>query len=160
LKIAGSGGGVRIRLDRLENDVLTAMLTDFADLVEADAFEQDDPVRVRLFPAGYRDDDTASADFRELTEQSLRLERAQRARECAGELRDLGTRRELVIDAESAQRWIQSINDLRLALGTRLDVTDDDQVGDTSPDAPFAQEWTVYHWLTGLQDSLVRRLMA
>jgi len=134
------------------------MFTDFADLVESDAFEADDPVRARLYPVGYRDDDAASMDFRELTEQSLRVERAERARECAAELAQLGTRRELVLDAETAQRWIQSLNDLRLTLGTRLDVGEDDQLGDMTPGAPFAQEWTVYHWLTGLQDTLVRRL--
>jgi hypothetical protein len=156
LKIAGGKGVVRIRFDRIENDVLKSMFDDLAELVEADAFEQDDPVRARLFPAGYRDDDSASQDFRELTEESLRVERAQRARECA---RELGARGEVVLDADDAQRWIRSVNDLRLALGTRLDVTDDDQVGDTTPGTPLAQEWAVYHWLTGLQDALVRRLM-
>ena len=157
MKIAGGRRGVvRIRFDRIETELLTAMFTDLAELVEADAFDQADPVRARLFPAGYRDDDAASQDFRELTEASLRVERAERARECAAEL---GRRGDVVLEGDTAQRWIQSINDLRLALGTRLEVTEDDQIGETTPGAPLAQEWAVYHWLTGLQDSLVRRLM-
>ena len=62
------------------------------------------------------------------------------------------------LDADGGQRWIQVLNDLRLVLGTRLGITEED--GDLDPAAPDFQQRSVYYWLTALQDSLVRALMA
>jgi Domain of unknown function (DUF2017) len=64
-----------------------------------------------------------------------------------------------VLDAEAADRWIRSLNDVRLTLGVRLDITDESDAEDVDADHPMAQEWGVYSWLTGLQDALVRLLM-
>ena len=50
------------------------------------------------------------------------------------------------------------LNDLRLALGTRLGVTEDEPT-DIDPADPRAQSWAVYYWLTALQDALVQTAM-
>jgi hypothetical protein len=147
---------VRIRLDDVEAGVLGAMLADIADVVESDAFAENDPVRARLFPAGYRDDAAAADDFRDLTERSLRVERAQRARECADEIHGGG---EITLDGDAGERWIQVINDLRLALGTRLEITDEDGAHEIDADDPRSEQWAIYHWLTALQDGIVTKLM-
>ncbi|MDT4937877.1 MAG: hypothetical protein QOG80_1548 [Pseudonocardiales bacterium] len=156
MKVVGGSGGVRIRLDTIESQVLAALFTDLADVVESDAFDADDPVRKRLYPAGYGADTEASDAFSELTEESLRTERALRARACADDLNGAG---DVVLDTDAGERWVQSLNDLRLALGTRLEITDETDSADVGDDHPQAQEWGVYHWLTALQDSLVHRLM-
>ena len=155
MRVRGGRGTVRIRLEEIEAELLRALLDDLAQVVEEDAFEDGDPVRQRLFPAGYGDDVAASDDFRELTESSLRIERAQRARDCAAEVEGAG---ELVLDAEAAERWLRVLNDLRLALGTRLHITEDNHPDEIDEAHPQAQEWTVYYWLTGLQDGIVRSL--
>jgi hypothetical protein len=148
---------VHLRLDAVEATVLGTMLTEFADMVENDAFDPDDEVRQRLFPAAYRDDDAAADEYREMTESSLRADRADRARACAEELTSGA---DLRLDDESADRWIRVLNDLRLTLGTRLGATEESDVDPYADDAPpDAQQWAVYHWLTGLQDLLVRALM-
>ncbi|RZQ59336.1 DUF2017 domain-containing protein [Amycolatopsis suaedae] len=58
---------------------------------------------------------------------------------------------------EQADSWLSAINDVRLALGTALDVTDDmpDELPEDDPRSPHLG---VYHWLTWVQESLVQAL--
>lgn len=157
MKVSRRHGAVRVRLEPVEAVLLRSLLDDLADTLEADALEADDPVRERLFPAGYRDDDAAAAEFRSLTEQSLRSERSERARGVAARLEEPGAG-PLELDGDEGERWIQVLNDLRLALGTRLAITEEDEP-DFDPDEPDAQQRAVYYWLTGVQDALVGALM-
>lgn len=59
---------------------------------------------------------------------------------------------------EQADAWLSALNDVRLALGTALDVTEDmpDELPDDDPRAPHLG---VYHWLTWIQESLVQALV-
>ncbi|MDT4918732.1 MAG: hypothetical protein QOH89_3432, partial [Pseudonocardiales bacterium] len=61
-------------------------------------------------------------------------------------------------DAEAGQRWIQVLNDLRLALGTRLGISEAD-AGELDQSATDAQPRGLYLWLTEVQDLLVHALM-
>jgi len=58
------------------------------------------------------------------------------------------------LSLEQADAWLSALNDVRLALGTTLDVREDmpDQLPDDDPRAPHLG---VYHWLTWMQESLV-----
>jgi hypothetical protein len=53
--------------------------------------------------------------------------------------------------------WLQAVNDVRLVLGTRLDITEDwpDARDDLAADDPHAALYDFYDWLTMLQDRLV-----
>lgn len=115
----------------------------------------DDPVRQRLFPSAYPDDGDAEAEYRSLTESTLRTERVGRVATCIGELADGG--RVDLDDPDAARRWLQVLNDLRLALGTRLGVTEEPP--EIDPADPQAQPWLLYGWLTELQDVLVQAVM-
>jgi hypothetical protein len=59
---------------------------------------------------------------------------------------------------EAANAWIAAVNDVRLALGTMLDIRPDgpEQLPD---DHPLAPHLDVYQWLTVLQEYLVLALM-
>ncbi len=59
---------------------------------------------------------------------------------------------------EGANAWISAVNDVRLALGTLLEITPNgpDQLPDDDPLAPHLD---VYQWLTVLQEYLVLALM-
>jgi hypothetical protein len=146
-------------------DELDELAADPPDGVTAPAKDPaPDPVRARLFPAGYRDDDAAAADFRELTQSSLARERRDRYRQCQAELPVGGG--ELAIDtaadSESAQRWLIVLNDMRLALGTRLGVTADgfaEEIADTDGGEPELAARAAYYWLTTVQDDLVTSVM-
>ena len=61
---------------------------------------------------------------------------------------------------EDAQVWLRALNDVRLALGVRLDITEDtaQRTQDLDPADPRSAYLWVYDWLTYLQETLVRAL--
>lgn len=117
-----------------------------------------DPVLARLLPDAYRDDPEASGEFRRYTEQGLRSGKAAAARTVLATLPPKGGR--VRLSRPEAQAWLRALNDVRLALGTRLEVTDDfdQQVARMGPDDPRAAYVGVYQWLAFLQETLVLAL--
>jgi hypothetical protein len=155
VKVTGRGGRLRLRLEPVEVELLTMLFDELEGVLDG-AVAADEQVLRRLNPAAYRDDPQAEDDYRALTGTSLRNDRRDRMATCRAELAaagdvDLG-------EPDAAQRWIQVLNDLRLALGTRLGITEDDEQG-MDPAAPDAPSREVYYWLTAVQDSVVRALM-
>ena len=154
----GRGGRVVARLDRAEAGIMALLLDQLEQLLDADpADSTGDPVMARLFPAGHRSDRAVAEDYRDLTEQSLR----------EGKADDLATVRatlppdggEVRLDLDEAGAWLRTTNDLRLALGTRLGITEDSEPPDEIVDDGDHQ-LAVYYWLTALQGSLVDALVA
>jgi Domain of unknown function (DUF2017) len=123
-----------------------------------DAELPSDPVLARLLPDAYRDDPEASDEFRRYTEQGLREGKAAAARTVLATLPAKGGR--VRLSRPEAQAWLRALNDVRLALGTRLEVTDDfdEQVARMNPDDPRAAYVGVYQWLAFLQETLVLAL--
>jgi len=103
-----------------------------------------DPILARLLPDAYRDDPEASGEFRRYTEQGLRSGKVAAARTVLATLPPKGGR--VRLSGPEAQAWLRALNDVRLALGVHLEVTDDfeDQVTDMSPDDPRAATVGVY----------------
>jgi hypothetical protein len=131
--------------------------------------EPEDPVLKRLFPSAYRGDDEAAAEFRRFTEGSLRDGKARAAALIIDTLEEAGLPPEpgdeeltidVELDEETAQIWLRSFTDLRLALGTRLGVEEgDEERWFSMPDEdPRAQAHHVYEWLGYLQETLVQSL--
>jgi hypothetical protein len=146
------------RFEPAEARILALLLDQLEQLLTAEAEDvAGDPVIARLLPAGHRSDPEVAADYRELTESSLRAGKADDLATVRASLPpDGGTAR---LDHEQAAAWLRTSNDLRLALGTRLDIQED-----TEPPEDLAseegQQLAVYYWLTGLQGSLVDALAA
>lgn len=139
--------------------MLERIFAELQDALDSEALDAEDPVRERLYPAAYEDDEQAQA-FRELTESGLRQDRLDRADQCLAELRSARSlvRTELHLDAESADRWIRVLNDMRLTFGTRLNISEDDEY-ELDVDDPEVHLRARYVWLTALQDMLVTSLM-
>lgn len=118
----------------------------------------EDPVLARLLPDGYRDDPEAAGEFRRYTEYSLRSAKQQAAQELLDTLPGEGGRVQLT--GEQALAWLKALNDVRLALGVRLGVTEDfeEQWATLKPDDPQRAAFEVYAWLGGVQESLVQAL--
>lgn len=118
----------------------------------------DDPVLARLLPDGYRDDPDAAREFRKFTESGLRSAKVTAAQTLLETLPAGGGR--VSLSADQAEAWLRSLNDVRLALGVRLGVTDDfDGLNDdVEPDDPRSAYFAVYQWLAYLQESLLSAL--
>jgi hypothetical protein len=118
----------------------------------------DDPVLARLLPDAYPDDTEAAGDFRRFTEQELRNGKAAAARTVLATLPEDGGR--VRLSEEEAQVWLRALNDVRLALGVRLSITEDfdARVANLDPADPRSAYMWIYDWLTFLQETLVRAL--
>ncbi|HLM06335.1 MAG TPA: DUF2017 family protein, partial [Blastococcus sp.] len=126
---AARGGDVVARLEPAEAGIMGLLLDQLEQLLEADADDvAGDPVIARLLPEGHRGDPELAADYRELTEASLRSGKADDLATVRATLPEDGG--EVRLDADQASAWLRSTNDLRLALGTRLDITEDTEPPD------------------------------
>lgn len=108
----------------------------------------EDPVVARLLPNAYEDAERA-AEFRRLTEADLRQRKLAHIAAVRERLDD-----DPIVITDVAQSWLAFLADARLALGTRLDVSEDDQMMPT--DDP---EYNLYLYLGYLQQTLVEALM-
>jgi Domain of unknown function (DUF2017) len=108
----------------------------------------------RLFPSAYRDDAEASAEYDSLVRPSL----------VSGRLRAL----DAVIETADASRlalaqvesWCGALNDVRLVLGERLEVTEEIYETGVDRDDPRGPQLALYGWLTWLQGEFVETLAA
>ena len=116
----------------------------------------EDPVLARLLPDAYPDDAESASDFRRYTEQDLRSGKVAAARTVLATLPEGGG--QVRLSGDDAQVWLRAINDVRLALGVRLAITEDfeERMARLEPDDPRSAYFWIYDWLTYLQETLVR----
>ncbi|MEU3779919.1 DUF2017 domain-containing protein [Streptomyces sp900129855] len=142
-----------------------------------------DPVLRRLFPDAYTDPEGTpgpqqadeqqahSAEFRRYTENDLRAGKRENALAVVRSLDTLAAEAAeaageggavLKLTPQESQQWLRALNDLRLAIGSRLEITDEDdtdllyRLPDEDPRKPMVM---AYLWLGGLQETLVTTLM-
>jgi len=118
----------------------------------------EDPVLARLLPDAYRDDPDAAGEFRRFTEPALRSAKQEAAQQMLDSLPDAGGRIQLTGD--QAMAWLKALNDVRLALGTKLGVTEEfeQEWARLKPDDRRWSAYEVYAWLGAVQESLVQAL--
>jgi hypothetical protein len=143
-------GDFRLRLPREERELLRTVPAQLRALLD----DADDPSLVRLFPPAYREDLDASAEFAGLERGAL----LDGKRSALRVLEETATA-ERVSEAELTA-WMTAINDLRLVLGTRLDVSEESYGIPVDPTDPRAPEWALYHYLSWLQEQVVDALAA
>jgi hypothetical protein len=172
-------GKVVLTVDEGEIQLLRDLFAQLADLLEpaAEAVDDDplnalvgigtatkapdDPALARLLPDAYPEDPEAAADFRRYTELSLRESKRQRIALVLGTLEVAGQPR--VLTDEEVVAWLTTINDLRLVLGTRLDVSEDPEedwtiLSQLPQDDPAVMQHALYDWLGTLQYRLLEVL--
>ncbi|MFB7174050.1 DUF2017 domain-containing protein [Streptomyces sp. NPDC056254] len=137
-----------------------------------------DPALARLFPDAYGSPGGAgdegvdpaelkarAAEFRRYTENDLRARKRDDALALVRSLDALTPAADgaavLELTGELPLRWLGGLNDLRLTLAARLDITEDDEsaalfrLPDDDPRKPMVM---AYLWLGGLQESLIETL--
>ena len=144
----GQGGAVELRLSRDERSLLAGLVAELRALLDG---APGDPSLRRLFPPAYDEAEDERA-YRDLM---------------GGELLD-GRRAALDVVAqtveherltpEEADAWLRALNDLRLVLGTRLDVQEDTFAEELRRDDPRAPALAVYGYLSWMQEQLIEAL--
>jgi hypothetical protein len=176
-------GHVHAKVDRVEATVLASLVAELLELLGEDEQEDEqdplaalvgmptgdgsrpqDPGLARLFPDAYRDEafdgdtaqvEAAAKEFRRYTEADLRATKQAHASVVLAGLLPLREQGGLLeLDRGEVDAWLGCLNDLRLVLGTRLEVTEDTEL-DPSADDSTAQALHVYGFLGWLQESLL-----
>ena len=143
-------GGVEPQLSRDERTLVANLASELRSLLDGDT---GDPLLRRLFPPAY-DEEADETAYRDLMGSEL-LNGRREALELLAR-----TAKEKRLSAGEADAWLRALNDLRLVLGTRLDVQEDMLLDDLRPDDPRASGLAIYGWLSWLQEQLVAALSA
>ncbi|MDH6126642.1 DUF2017 domain-containing protein [Kitasatospora sp. GP82] len=179
---SAGGGSAAIALDELEASILRSLEVQMLELIgpgpggdsddplaalfaEGPTEAPADPALARLFPDAYGEpgeaadpETTAMAgEFRRYTELDLRARKREDALGVIHALDGLGGEGGVVkVPAAECRHWLGALNDLRLTLGARLEVTEDDEelyrLPDGDPRKPLVM---AYLWLGGMQESLL-----
>ncbi|MFD9629478.1 DUF2017 domain-containing protein [Streptomyces violascens] len=182
-------GGAAVALDEVEIAILRSLAVQLLELIgpgdepaedadplaalfaEGPSEPPADPALARLFPEAYASEESdelraKSAEFRRFTENDLRARKRTDALAVVHGLDALSPKGDggavLKLTAEDSRHWLGALNDLRLTIGTRLDVTDEEESGelyrlpDDDPRKPMVM---AYLWLGVLQETLIETLM-
>jgi hypothetical protein len=142
-------GDFELRFPTHEREILSALPSRLRELLGSD-----DPAVGRLFPPAYEDDPVRQTDYENLVRGDLTAQRL-RSLEIMEE-----TLRSDRLDEEQVGAWLGALNDLRLVLGTKLDVDEDmdpDDISDTDEQAPA---YALYYYLGWLEEQIVAELAA
>lgn len=157
IDVARDEGSIALRLDEPEAALLRRLNRELRALLESSASAPNDPVSKRLFPDAYDDSEDARS-YRDLVGAEL-LSAKLGALERMGSL--LGDEGEVAaqLSAEDAEAWLTALTDMRLAIGTRLEVDEETMNADIDPEhESFSPLW-VLHWLGWVQESILREEM-
>lgn len=143
-------GHFEIRLSADERDLLRGLGPRMREVLTDEA----DPVRQRLFPVAYPDDDDRQTEYRLLAHDEL-LESHLGALAILEETVDADR-----LDADALTAWMRALNEVRLVLGTRLEITEDGDERPADRDDPEAQAFAIYDYLTYLQGEIIEALSA
>jgi len=144
----GDGGTVELGLSRDERTLLGGLVEELRALLDG---APGDPSLRRLFPPAYDEEDDERA-YRDLMGGEL-LDGRRAALELVAETVDRDR-----LSPEEAETWLRALNDLRLVLGTRLDVQEDTFAEELDENDPRAPALAVYGYLSWLQEQLVAAL--
>jgi hypothetical protein len=142
------------RVDQHDQDPLAAMVG-----ITVHDSPPDDEVLLRLLPNAYADGVDA-AEFRRYTESVLRTKKQAHAMSIRTMLMS-SEDGSIELNHELANAWLGGINDIRLALGVRLNVEKNthEELELLAPDDPMRGVYGVYSWLGWLQGNLLEALM-
>ena len=140
-------GTYDIQLPEPERTLLGNLVDQLRELLSEST---DDPTVRRLFPTAYNEDPERDREYHQLVRDEL-LERRLATLATVE-----ATLAEPELSEEQLSAWLGAINDLRLVLGTRLDVSED--LLDVDADDPEAPAYAVYEYLGFLLSEVVDAL--
>jgi len=149
----GRRGDFELHLSSNERSVLGELPQQLRSLLEHED-PTTDPAMARLYPPAYDDDPIRNLEYERLAGDDLTSQRLASI-----------ARMEATLDADRLSEddvlaWLGVLNDLRLVLGTRLEVTEETTEDDFPSGDPRAEAFGLYVYLTWLVDAIVSALSA
>jgi hypothetical protein len=145
------GDRFSVRLGKRERELLVELCRQSRALLETED-PSSDPAVARLFPAAYQDDPLRNLEY------ETSLGGAPRS----GKLEALDTVERTVnarmLSEEELLSWMGVVNDLRLVLGTRIDVTEESTDDDFPTGGPHHDAFQVYQFLGWLLQEMLSAL--
>ena len=153
-----SGSGYLIELGEEETALVARLLDELRQLLTnpaPDGAEQS--LTMRLFPVAHADDPEAEAEYQRL----MRDELVQSKLAAISRVETVLTaerRSDRVVDEEGLVAFMQSLNGIRLVLGTMLGVSDDPDTEEVEEQVENSPEYHLYAYLSWLLEHCVRAI--
>jgi hypothetical protein len=144
-------GDFELRIPGAEREVLRELPGRLLELLD-DGDPGNDPALRRLYPSAYPDDAAAAAEFDGFVRDELTSQRRAAIDTMARTL-DAAS-----VSEDELLAWLGTVNDLRLVLGVRLNVTEESVPEDFSDDAERERSFAVYAYLSYLEEEMVEAL--
>lgn len=135
-------GSWQLRLPSAERQLLRTLPSQVRQLIAVG-----DEATRRLFPPAYADDPASEAEYRQMVGSSILASHQESLR-----IMESTVDSDVLDDAE-LNAWLGALNDLRLVLGTRLDVGEDFEP--LPPGDPRTPAMVTYSYLSMLQEQIV-----
>ncbi len=143
-------GGWRIGLDAEERALLVRLMGELRALLTG---PDDNELILRLFPTAYPEDEEKEAEYQRLMREELVTSRLSAIESVVAVLEaDPGE----LLDEGQTVAFMQSINAVRMVLGTMLGIADDESADEA--DAADSPEHHLYDFLSWLLEWTVRSL--
>jgi hypothetical protein len=143
-------GEFLVRLTTSEREAIRGVPAMLRELLQ-DADPATDPALQRLFPSAYLDDPERSAEFAHMVHDDLLAQR----------MAAVDTMEHTIeadrLSEDEVTAWLATINDVRLMLGVRLEVTESSTPLDFEDD-DRAASYAVYAFLSWLEEDVVSAL--
>lgn len=170
--------GFSARFSEDEAELLKKLADDVVLALEADQDPEADPLAAmvgisenatipqdaavaRMLPVA-SDDPEVADEFRRFTELTLRQQKKTHLALLAYDVLAL----DVELDREHAQAWAAALNDIRLTLGSRLEINSEDDAAQVAEFTSVAEVETVeeymsviYNFVTWLQDTLMEAML-
>jgi len=143
--------GFAVKLPREARALLASVAEHMREVLTGETAE-DDPAVARLFPPAYPDDPLRTLEFEQVAGDDLQRDRLQRFETLARTVDARWVTEEQLLD------WMRAINDARIVLGVRLDMTEEMTFDDVEDDPGRADAFRNYAYLSALLETIVHAL--
>ncbi len=147
-------GGFDLRIPPEERELLRSLGPQMRVILTRPALDEEeaDPAVERLFPVAYPTDEDRQTEYRLLVQDEL-MESHLGALAVLEETADADR-----LDEAQLTAWMRALNEVRLVLGTRLEVSEDHAGRPLDRGDPRAPAFAVYDYLTHLQGEIIEAL--
>lgn len=152
--VRAKGGGFVVALGNDESSLIMRLIDELRSLLtDPEPDERALGLLERLFPVAHHDDPELEAEYQRLMREEL-----VQSKLSAFDIVDEALSGDGVVDEGQLLAVMQSVNSIRLVLGTMLGVTDDPDADEVDPGLEDSAEYHLYSYLSWLLEHCVRAL--